>query len=118
MRLARPLTKKMPGCSSCSAIRPPWRWSRPASSSRQRAGRLVLAEGHGLPVAELDQSIEPGKGITGQVWLQGKAVVVDDYRQWKHATPRGKAAGLSAVAGVPLAVGGRPLGVLAIVAAD
>src|SRR5262249_3901351 len=80
--------------------------------------RLVLAEGHGLPVAELDQSVAPGEGITGQVWLQATPVVVDESREWEHATERGKAAGLSSVTGVPLTVGGRPLGVLVIVAAE
>jgi signal transduction histidine kinase len=79
---------------------------------------LVLAEGHGLPVHALDQSVSPGEGITGQVWLQGKSLIVDDYPNWEHATERGRAAGLISLAGVPLSVAGRPIGVLAMVAED
>jgi signal transduction histidine kinase len=78
----------------------------------ERSQRLVLAEGFDLPVGEMDRSVVPGEGITGQVWLRGAPVIVDDYQAWEHATARGRAIGLVALAGVPLVVAGRPLGVL------
>lgn len=82
----------------------------------ERAERLVLSEGYRLPLEELKRSLGPGEGLTGQVWQQGQTIVVDDYRAWPHATRRGKAAGLIAVAGAPLVVAGRALGVLVLVA--
>lgn len=75
---------------------------------------LMLARQHGLPAGVLNQSLDPGEGVAGQVWQQGKPLAVDDYRRWEHATPRGRAAGYFAVAGVLLAVAGRPLGVLTL----
>jgi signal transduction histidine kinase len=83
--------------------------------SRQR---LILAQQHGLPDGVLNHSLKPGEGTAGQVWLQGKPLVVDDYRVWEHATPRGRAAGYKAVASVPLVVAGRPLGVLSLASQD
>lgn len=79
--------------------------------------RLVLAEAHGLPLDKLPASLAPGEGLPGQVWSTGEAVIVDDYHGAEQAIgPR--PGGRSAAAGVPLAVAGRQLGVLAVVAAD
>lgn len=80
------------------------------------SGRLVLTEGHGLPVDQLEASVAPGEDIAGQTWLCRRPVVIDDYQRWPHATPSWKALGLHGVAGIPLIVAGRQLGALVIAA--
>ena len=77
--------------------------------------QLQMAQAVGLPIDQMDRVVKAGDGLTGQVWLSGQPVIVEDYAMWEHATPLSKQAGLKSSAGLPLSVGGRMIGVLVVV---
>jgi signal transduction histidine kinase len=80
-------------------------WDEPTRS-------LVVAGQHGL--LNRAASLVPGQGLVGQVWLEKKPLMVNDYAGWEHALPGGREVDISAAVGAPLVVAGRPLGVLAV----
>lgn len=53
-----------------------------------------------------------GEGLVGLVWERGDTVVVEDYAQWEHRSPRAISDQIHAAAGVPLKAGGTIYGVI------
>lgn len=56
----------------------------------------------------------PGTGVTGNVWVSGEPIVVQDYPKWEKSIPKYVSAGFRAVMGVPLTSGQTVIGVLAL----
>jgi PAS domain S-box-containing protein len=70
--------------------------------------------GHGV-LSRYDGSLTyKGEGVTGGVWGSGKTLVVQNYAEWDKNLPEFVDAGFNAVMGVPLTVGNKVIGVLAI----
>jgi PAS domain S-box-containing protein len=70
----------------------------------------------GLWQGDQDFRLRPGQGIAGLAFQRGEAVVVEDYQRWESAVPLSRASGMRAGVAVPLLVGDRPRGVLAVAA--
>jgi PAS domain S-box-containing protein len=77
------------------------------SAIRQDVGRGILAKYNGTLMSK-------NVGLTGNVWASGQSLVVQDYPSWDKAMPEFIGAGFNAVMGVPLALGGEVIGILAI----
>ncbi len=70
--------------------------------------------GHGV-LSRYDGSLTyKDEGVTGGVWGSGKTLVVQNYAEWDKNLPEFVDAGFNAVMGVPLTVGNKVIGVLAI----
>jgi PAS domain S-box-containing protein len=54
------------------------------------------------------------EGLTGNIWVSGQSLVVQDYKTWNKSLPEFIDTGFSAVMGMPLKVGNTVIGVLAI----
>jgi len=83
-----------------------YRWDERAGVLRQ--AESVRAE-HGVP-----QVLRAGEGVTGQAFLTGKPVIVNDYASWEHAVPTNREAGWRAALAVPLIRAGQTLGALTV----
>ena len=55
-----------------------------------------------------------GEGLSGRVWAEERAVVVDDYSSWQGRDPFYDEAPFRATIGVPLRTGNRVVGVLGV----
>ncbi len=77
------------------------------SALRQDVGYGVLSKYNGFFTLK-------NEGVTGNVWVSGQPLVVQDYRTWNKGLPEFIDAGFNAVMGVPLKVGNIVIGVLAI----
>jgi PAS domain S-box-containing protein len=77
------------------------------SALRQDVGHGVLSKYNGILTHK-------NQGITGNVWVSGQPLAVQDYRSWDRSLPEFIDAGFNAVLGVPLKVGNEVIGVLAI----
>ena len=77
------------------------------SALRQDVGHGVLSKYNGALTYK-------NEGVTGNVWVSGEPLVVQDYRTWNKSLPEFVDAGFNAVMGVPLKVGNTVIGVLAI----
>ncbi|HXG51118.1 MAG TPA: GAF domain-containing protein [candidate division Zixibacteria bacterium] len=83
----------------------------------ERGKVLRLAAHLGLPGDELHEieSYRPGEGIIGAIFAENKAVIYGDIdRDAGHHAQRARRWGFAALAGVPISVKGRPLGVLQV----
>ena len=70
--------------------------------------------GHGV-LSRYDGSLtQKNVGVTGEVWGSGKTLVIQNYGEWEKNLPEFVDAGFNAVMGVPLKVGNKVIGVLAI----
>jgi signal transduction histidine kinase/CheY-like chemotaxis protein len=78
------------------------------------AERLYGLTQEGPRVAPPEQGIALGEGIIGQTFLQRKPVVVEDYQRWEHALSTARRNGAGTGAAVPIFVGDRTVGVLAV----
>jgi signal transduction histidine kinase/CheY-like chemotaxis protein len=78
------------------------------------AERLFGLTQEGPRVAPPEQGIALGEGIIGQTFLQRKPVVVEDYQTWEHALTTARHNGAGTGAAVPIFVGDRTVGVLAV----
>ena len=58
--------------------------------------------------------VKPGQGVSGRVWLSGEPFKVNDYNQWEGRLKDSDRNILHAMAGVPLKVGDRVVGVLGL----
>jgi GAF domain-containing protein len=58
--------------------------------------------------------VRPGEGAVGQAFATREPVAVEDYPAWDQALPHAIALGVRTVLAVPLLVGERALGVLAV----
>ena len=77
------------------------------SALRQDVGYGVLSKYNGTFTLK-------NEGVTGNVWVSGEPLAVQNYRTWNKRQPEFIDAGLHAVMGVPLKVGNTVIGVLAI----
>ena len=77
------------------------------SALRQDVGHGVLSKYNGAFTLK-------NEGVTGDVWVSGQPLVVQDYKTWNKRLPEFIDAGFNAVMGVPLKVGDTVIGVLAI----
>jgi len=77
------------------------------SALRQDVGHGVLSKYNGTLTFE-------NEGVTGNVWVSGQPLIVQDYRAWDKALSEFINAGFNAVMGVPLKVRNNVIGVLAI----
>ncbi len=66
----------------------------------------------------LHHPVKPGEGISGRVWVLGEPVKVDDYNLWEGRLPDVDRNILHAMAGVPLKVGDKVVGVLGLAFID
>jgi signal transduction histidine kinase/ActR/RegA family two-component response regulator len=78
------------------------------------AQRLYGLTQHGPRVAPADQGVALGEGIIGQTFLRRQPVVVEDYQTWEHALSTARDNGAGTGAAVPVFVGDRTVGVLAV----
>ncbi len=77
------------------------------------AMRLVLALGSIRDF--LGVNLKPGEGVSGIVWQTGRPLLVNNYPRWPWRSRQFHDSGIRAIAGVPLSVGSRVLGVLGVV---
>jgi PAS domain S-box-containing protein len=54
------------------------------------------------------------EGMVGSVWNSGETLIVQDYSNWEKRLPEGVEAGYVSVMGIPLKVGNKVIGVLAV----
>ena len=97
----------------------------------ERALQLLKADGAGLwwldpepgrlaQVAVVDTrqgavaDVEPGQGAIGLAYQKRRAVMIDDYQTWPGAIPQMLKKQVAALAAVPLVVGDRPAGSIAV----
>jgi DNA-binding CsgD family transcriptional regulator/PAS domain-containing protein len=73
--------------------------------------RLVFGEDTGH---ELFPTMAPGEGAIGRAFDSGEPEVVTDYQNWEGALPSILERGIQRMAAVPLKVGSRSIGVLAV----
>jgi len=65
----------------------------------------------GFFAEEIKTSIKQGEGVIGQVWENGKTLVIHNYHEWKGRLHQPIYSFLRTVIGLPLIVGGRVIGV-------
>jgi len=70
--------------------------------------------GHGVLSKYIGTLTSKNEGVTGNVWISGQPLIVQDYPAWDKGLPEFIDAGFNAVMGVPLKVGNTVIGVLAI----
>jgi signal transduction histidine kinase len=63
----------------------------------------------------LEKLPEKGNGLTWLVYETGKPIILDEYSQHPNSRPEWTARGIHALLGVPLRIGGKSLGTLALV---
>jgi PAS domain S-box-containing protein len=56
--------------------------------------------------------INPGEGLTGEIWRTGQPLVVDDYDTWPDRVPYAPPGEIRAVMGAPLKSGDQVIGVI------
>jgi signal transduction histidine kinase/CheY-like chemotaxis protein len=78
------------------------------------AERLFGLTQEGPRVAPPEQGIALGEGLIGQTFVQRKPIVVEDYQTWEHALTSARRNGAGTGAAVPIFVGDRTVGVLAV----
>jgi PAS domain S-box-containing protein len=69
---------------------------------------LGIFEGYGYA------RLQRGEGLGGRVWAEERTIAVDDYSTWPDRVTHYADAGFHAIAGVPLRVGSKVVGVLGI----
>ncbi|HIQ04794.1 MAG TPA: GAF domain-containing protein [Anaerolineae bacterium] len=88
-----------------------WLWN----GSRQK---LQLAHGFGFDPVTRETELAPGEGLAGQVLIQEKPIVLNEYQDWPNhlhwTDPTSVRASLHATIGVPLLGRERPIGVLVV----
>ncbi len=62
--------------------------------------------------------VKPGEGISGRVWITGEPIKVDDYNTWEGRLPDADRDRLHAMAGVPLKMADKVVGVLGLAFLD
>lgn len=75
--------------------------------------KLVLALGSIR--AYLGTRLRRGEGVSGIIWQTARPLLVNDYERWPWRSRHYRQSGIRAIAGVPLKVGKRVLGVLGVV---
>lgn len=65
-------------------------------------GELVLTSAIGDSEQYIGSTMRPGEGLGGRVFNSGKAMAVDDYRNWEHRTPRFDKVNYRSVMCIPL----------------
>jgi PAS domain S-box-containing protein len=80
----------------------------------QDEGALSMRVGVGIFSNDIGERIGRGQGVVGRIWLTGQSLVVEDYYTWPGSVPHLRRPGCRALAGVPLASGGRTVGVIGL----
>jgi signal transduction histidine kinase/CheY-like chemotaxis protein len=70
--------------------------------------------GTGIFVETIGNRLNPGQGVSGQVWSTGKAVLVTDYDAWEHRALGYAGLQVTAAAAVPLTSGQQFVGTLGV----
>ena len=79
---------------------------------------LDMAYQSGIYDSLSHRPVKRGEGISGRVWVAGEPVKVDDYNHWEGRLPDADRKILHAMAGVPLKVGDKVVGVLGLAFID
>lgn len=77
------------------------------SALAQKVGTGVFASSNG-------ETFAIGEGVSGQVFLSGESMCVDDYSNWEHRTFTDVSQQFKAVMGVPLYLGDSVVGVIGL----
>ncbi|MFN8524413.1 MAG: GAF domain-containing sensor histidine kinase [Chloroflexota bacterium] len=83
-----------------------------------QAGVLRRVQSWQAPDADVTTSVQPGEGLAGQTFSEGRPVIVNDYQTSAMARRNDVDRGLRAGLGVPLIPSGTPLGVLVVSSYD
>lgn len=75
---------------------------------------LELRVATGIVTAYVGTRLAPGEGLSGIVWQTGEPLLVNDYQCWAWRSPQYRDAGISAIAGVPLKLEQRVIGVIGV----
>jgi len=78
------------------------------------SNELVLRFGIGEYRKSIGYRVQPGQGVTGQVWQTGKPVAVENYPRWKDRIDELRWSGLQSVIGIPLKSESRAAGVIGL----
>lgn len=76
-------------------------------------GTLELVTALGVVSGYKGVRMAPGEGLSGVVWQSGRPLLVNDYKRWPWRSRQGF--DIAAIAGVPLALRERIVGVLGVV---
>ncbi|HEY3310585.1 MAG TPA: PAS domain S-box protein [Anaerolineales bacterium] len=76
--------------------------------------RLRPQLGEGALAASLQFESALGEGLAGKVWQSGRPLVISDYDHWQGRIQTYPFGVISSVAGVPLVLGGKVVGVLGL----
>jgi diguanylate cyclase (GGDEF)-like protein/PAS domain S-box-containing protein len=75
---------------------------------------LEVVVGIGCHASDVGLRIKCGEGLAGKVWQRARPLVITDYRRWRGRSLKFDDDQLGAVAGVPLLVGDRVVGVIGL----
>jgi PAS domain S-box-containing protein len=76
--------------------------------------RLVPLHSSDAPERDPEPPLAAGEGAAGQAYVRGEPVAVPDYARWPHGGGWGRIQGVAAALAVPLRVGDRCTGALAV----
>ncbi len=75
---------------------------------------LVIRFGIGKLKKAVGTRLKPGQGLAGQVWRDGRPMVVDDYRSWPGRIPNPVFDDLRAIVAIPLKSGNHVFGIIGL----
>lgn len=75
---------------------------------------LELVVGHNHPNQFIGRSLRLGEGLAGRVAQNGKAMIVNEYREWEGRAEPLSGAHIGCILGVPLKLRDRVIGVLTV----
>lgn len=80
----------------------------------ENEGNLVLKFGQGLFAKRIGYRLERGSGLAGKVWQTGEPIVVEDYAKWEGRVPDPYWDRLDLIAGFPIKIQNRTVGVIGV----
>jgi|GEM_PF-2397490 len=78
----------------------------------------VLRIGTGMFASHIGVTLDLGKGLVGKVWASGETVYIEDYQNWDERLRGPDFDSIRAIAGIPLKLKGRVVGVLGLLHSD
>ena len=75
---------------------------------------LVAHVGTGMFQRHVGVRLKRGEGLSGQIWAEGRASAVDNYRFWEGRSAAFEGDAIGPAMGVPLYVGGQVAGVIGL----
>ncbi len=75
---------------------------------------LLLRSGTGLYAGVVGHRLEPGDGLSGEVFESGESRAVDDYDTYERRNPAVPIGLIGSIVGVPLIAGGEVVGVIGL----